>query len=142
MNFEKKQDIGSKNGHDHCLLCGIKNPWSLKLSFDFDGRQATALFRPNPGLQGYRGIIHGGVISAMLDSAMTNCLFHHGIQAVTGELKVKFVHSVPCHQAIFLRAWIESSRSPLYLMKSELSLNEKTMARADAKFMKINYLSD
>lgn len=126
-----------KMDHEFCILCGCKNPWSLKLSFNYDGKYAYTSFRPNPALAGYKGILHGGVISAILDSAMTNCLFHQGVKAVTGELNVKFVYSVPCMQALDIKAWVQSSRSPLYKLKSEISIEGKIMAWAEAKFMKI-----
>lgn len=138
MQTEYIKDICTQNGHERCLICGTKNPWSLRLSFDFDGIHSYAAFKPHPGLQGYMGIVHGGIISAVLDSAMTNCLFYHNIKAVTGELKVKFIHPVPCSQTAGLRAWIQTSRSPLYIMKSELTLDKRIMAWAEAKFMKLS----
>lgn len=136
MPFEDNLDLTTINGHERCLLCGTKNPWSLKLLFEFDGSHANAIFKTHPGLQGYKGIVHGGVISAMLDSAMTNCLFFHGVKAVTGELNVKFIQPLQCSQTVNLTAWIQSSKSPLYIMKSELSVEGKRIAWADAKFMK------
>jgi acyl-coenzyme A thioesterase PaaI-like protein len=33
--------------------------------------------------EGYAGWLHGGLTAALLDGAMTNCLFAHGCQAVT-----------------------------------------------------------
>lgn len=54
-----------------------------------------ATFSGNPGLQEYEGQLHGRVISSLLDAAMTHCLFHHGIEAVTGELYVRFVFFHP-----------------------------------------------
>jgi acyl-coenzyme A thioesterase PaaI-like protein len=35
-------------------------------------------------------MLHGGVISSILDGTMTNCLFAHGTVAVTAELRVRF----------------------------------------------------
>ena len=86
------------DGHANCLLCGNRNPLSLGLSFHpGDCGDINATFQAHPRLQGYQGILHGGVSSALLDAAMTHCLFHQSIEAVTGDLHVRFLKSVPCN---------------------------------------------
>jgi acyl-coenzyme A thioesterase PaaI-like protein len=104
------EEHGAMGSHRYCLLCGSENPLSMRLSFrnNQDG-SVTADFQSHNHLQGYNGIMHGGVISALLDSVMTNCLFRNGIEAVTGELTVKFFESVPCNARVHLSAKIEKS---------------------------------
>ncbi|MDD2404592.1 MAG: PaaI family thioesterase [Lentisphaerae bacterium] len=122
--------------HANCLLCGNCNPLSLHLVFTIDENgEVTASFKGRQLLQGYRGMLHGGVIASLLDSAMTNCLFRHGINAVTGELKVRYRHPVPCSAVLFLRARIVSRNQPLYALRSDLEMDGKLMASASAKFM-------
>ena len=100
-----------------------------------DDGDINATFQAHPGLQGYQGILHGGVVSSLLDSAMTNYLFHQGIEAVTGDLHVRFVKSVPCDARMELRAWLLKASPPLYRLKGELVIDGQTMAWAEAKFM-------
>lgn len=122
--------------HAGCLLCGNQNPLSMKLKFFADQDQVVyASFRPTDLLQGYKGVLHGGVVCALLDSAMVNCLFSIGITAVTAELAVRFTHPVHCSDEIKLRAWTEKSFGPLYNMRSELCCNNEVCATAQAKFM-------
>ena len=92
MTTEDPATISARNGHSRCLLCGNLNPRSLNLSFQAaeDGGVRTR-FKADTELQGYDDILHGGVIASLLDAAMTHCLFHHGVQAVTGDLHVRFV---------------------------------------------------
>ena len=66
---------------------------------------------------------------------MTHCLFHREIRAVTGDLRVRFVHAVPCEATMEIRAWLLSSDPPLYRLKSEVKINGRLMAWAEAKFM-------
>lgn len=122
--------------HDNCLLCGKDNPYSLGLSFQTraDGSVETA-FQGNGFLQGYKGILHGGVISSLLDCAMTNCLFSRNIRAMTGELIVRFRHPVAVDSLIGLRAWVLSSSPPLYRMRAELFKEDRVLAWAKAKFI-------
>ncbi|MFZ5950158.1 MAG: PaaI family thioesterase [Candidatus Rifleibacteriota bacterium] len=111
---------------------------SMRLKFRPDGPNAVkALFQSHLHLQGYDGIMHGGVISALLDSAMTNCLFQLGIKAVTGELSVKFHHPVPCGAGVEITAIMEKAADPLFIMAAELRTGGEKMASAHAKFMRI-----
>ncbi|MFP4499027.1 MAG: PaaI family thioesterase [Vulcanimicrobiota bacterium] len=124
-------------GHGNCLLCGSRNPLSLGLRFE--ERESGVLhaeFQGNPALQGYSGILHGGVISSLLDSAMTHSLFHRGIKALTGELTVRFFRSVPCDALLNIRSWVKTSTPPLFYVEAELSWAGELMAMAKAKFMK------
>ena len=50
-----------------------------------DGSVRGVFFASAP-LEGYTGLLHGGIAAAFLDGAMTNCLFAHGIEALTAEL--------------------------------------------------------
>lgn len=121
--------------HSHCLLCGDKNPLSLQLSFTVDDTGVVhSVFKAHEGLQGYRGILHGGVISSLLNAAMTNCLFLQGIEALTGDLYVKFLQLVPCTASVDIRAWVQTSMPPLYQLRAELVYWETFMAWAEAKF--------
>lgn len=119
-------------------MCGDSNPMSLRLVFSpgVNG-EVFALFQGNPLLQGYDGILHGGVISALLDSAMANCLFHKNIAAVTAELKVRFLLPVPYDAQMDLKAWIIEETSMLFKLKAELALDDTIMACADALFVPV-----
>jgi acyl-coenzyme A thioesterase PaaI-like protein len=120
-------------------MCGEKNPLSLRLDFKPDGNGAVhTLFKAHEGLQGYHGVLHGGVISALLDAAMANCLFLKGVEALTGDLHVRFLKPVPCTVLVDIRAWVETSLPPLYQLRAELVYQETVMAWAEAGFAKFN----
>ncbi len=85
--------------------------------------------------QGYTGILHGGVTAMLLDAAMTNCLFAHGRRAVTAELAVRFRHPVSSKQPSRLRAWVQRSNSPLFVLHAELRQTGRCCATAIGKFM-------
>ncbi|MDI6808083.1 MAG: thioesterase [Candidatus Eisenbacteria bacterium] len=67
---------------------------------------------------------------------MTHCLFHNGIRAVTGDLRVRFLQPVSCRTILGLRAWMLSAKPPLYGLKAELTCEGQIMAWAEAKFMR------
>lgn len=137
MTVDDPTTIGARNGHARCLLCGDLNPASLKLSFQpgSDGG-VRATFKGDDVLQGYEGVLHGGVVAALLDAAMTHCLFHQGVQAVTGDLHIRYLAPASCGEALEIRARVVFSRPPLYRMQAELLGAGRPLAMADAKFMR------
>ena len=129
--------IGARYDHGHCLMCGERNPWSLALRFEAmpDGGVRTR-FTGRPELQGFEGMLHGGIIAALLDAAMTHCLFHRGVRAVTGDLRVRYVHPVPWDATVDLGARVLVSDRRLHRLRADLELDGRTMAWAEAKFMR------
>jgi acyl-coenzyme A thioesterase PaaI-like protein len=85
--------------------------------------------------QGYPDVLHGGVISALLDGAMTNCLFAKNVVAVTAELVVRYRHPTVTDVSATVRAWVASEQSPLFEMAAELVQNGQVKATAKAKFL-------
>ncbi|VGO19952.1 PaaI family thioesterase [Pontiella sulfatireligans] len=125
-----------ENGHRHCLLCGDLNSGSFGLKFTpHDDGGVRAVFHGHEGLQGYDGILHGGVIASLLDSAMTHCLFKKGVKAVTADLNVRYKHSIPCGEQVDVQAWLVKCHPPLYCLKASLLLGGRTMAHGEARFM-------
>lgn len=124
-------------GHAHCLLCGDFHPrsWGLSFAKTEEGGAGTK-FRAGSEQQGYDNLLHGGVIATLLDAAMTHCLFHRGIQAVTGDLRVRFLHPVRCNTTMEIRALLLFSCPPLYHLKAEITFEGRVMARAEGKFMR------
>jgi hypothetical protein len=56
---------------DHsCLGSGDANPIRLRLRFAPGGDGVKASFVPGPQDQGFDDVVHGGIISAVLDEAM------------------------------------------------------------------------
>jgi len=62
----------------------------LKLKFEWDGKVAKAEFTPTELHQGWAGIIHGGIITTILDEAMGYAAFYEGIKCVTSSMQTRF----------------------------------------------------
>ena len=122
--------------HSNCVVCSPSNRRSLCLKYAVsDDGSVQACFDCDESFEGYAGMLHGGVIASLLDGAMTNCMFAHGIPAMTAELAVRFRHPVVIHQSATVRAWIERSSPPLHLLKAEIRQDEHAKATASGKFM-------
>lgn len=123
--------------HPRCIVCGAGNPRGLGLTFtaSADGSRVEAWFACDEQVEGYGGLVHGGVVSMLLDGAMAHCLFHLGRIAHTGELTVRFRGPVLVGREAHVRAWRERSRGRLHVLGADLSQDGHVKAVATAKFL-------
>jgi len=73
----------------------------------------------------------------LLDAAMTHCLFHRGVRAVTGDLRVRYMHPVPCDETLNIKARVTEETPPLCRLQAELTLNGRVLVRAQATFCEV-----
>lgn len=125
----------SRTFHPRCFVCGPANPAGLGLSFSVTADGAVeAEFIGSHVFEGYSGILHGGLVTALLDGAMLHCLFASGCVAVTAELTVRFRHSVNADEKAIVRGWRIQSAGPLHWLKAEVHQRGIRMASASATF--------
>lgn len=122
--------------HANCIVCGPTNERGLGLDFVLsDDGSVEADFNCDKGFEGYASIVHGGVISSVLDGAMTSCLFARGCSAVTAVLDIRFRHPVVTGQTAAVRAWITRATPPLYVLEAEMSQQGQVKATATGTLM-------
>lgn len=125
-----------KAAHPHCIACSPEGTLGLGLEFEDSGDGSVrSTFDCAAVFEGYPGRLHGGIISTILDSAMTNCLFALGHQAVTAELSVRFHAPVALQRAALTEARTTRDLFPLFLMEASLRQDGELKATATAKFI-------
>lgn len=130
--------LNARKHHTHCMVCGSRdnNPDSLELLFSqqLDG-SVGASYVVDQKHQGYKGLLHGGMTSTLLDAAMTHCLFMQGIEALTAELTVRFICPIRVGQHLRVFARLLGQRRGFYQLEAWLTNEQKQVARASAKFI-------
>jgi acyl-coenzyme A thioesterase PaaI-like protein len=117
-------------------VCSPDHPHGLCLHFAAaDSDTVAAEFELDKAVEGYVGWSHGGIISAILDGAMTNWLFAHGLTGITAELKVRFRHPVILGEPATVSARLKSASHPLYELAASITQNGQLKARATGRFM-------
>ncbi len=123
-------------GHARCVVCAPSHPLGLRVEYHIDAAGVVhAEFPCHRVFQGYSGQLHGGVIAALLDGAMTHCLFARGIEAVTGELTVRFLRPVVTDRMSAASARITRVSHRLHILEAELTQEQVLVARAQGKFL-------
>ena len=63
----------------HCFICGVQNPFGLKLQFVDDGDSTVRAQVTVPEqFNGYPGVVHGGIVAAILDETAGRALLARG----------------------------------------------------------------
>ena len=83
------------NLNSNCFGCGDDNTHGLKLRYavDPDG-SVRAEWTASDNFESFRGVIHGGILTTVLDEAMAKAILATGTMAFTCELRVRMRDSV------------------------------------------------
>ncbi len=124
---------------DHyCFVCGKKNPIGLKLDFSFDGKTITTEFVPQKEHQGYFNIVHGGIISTLLDEAMVKLAIEMGMPAVTAHMDIRLRKALDVGKKITVRAEIlKDTKKILEVYAMAVTDDNVVVADVTGKLMKI-----
>jgi acyl-coenzyme A thioesterase PaaI-like protein len=95
-----------------CFICGKANPIGLKVDFEVDrkGLKISGMFTPRREHEGYRGIMHGGLVAALLDEAMVKLLWEVGIPAVSAALDIRLAAPARVGEPLSIRGWVDSQK--------------------------------
>jgi uncharacterized protein (TIGR00369 family) len=120
-----------------CFACGSDNPRGLQLKFtvDPDG-SATASWVPGSEWEGSHGIVHGGIVSTLLDEAMAKAVAATGSRGMTADLQVRFRHYAVTGEQLKVRGWVVRQKARLVETEATLvAADGSERAHARAKFL-------
>lgn len=90
---------------------------------------------PTDKVEGYDGIMQGGIVTTLHDSAMLHCLFLNSINAMTVSLTSRFHYPVSIGQELVVRAqWVKSRRN-IHFLESQITQNGRLCSSAKSQFM-------
>lgn len=120
MSTSKKRTINNpftSIDQYNCFGCAPSNEFGLQMQFYDEGEETLCEWEPKPHFQGYGNMLHGGIISTLMDEIASWYVFTKLKTAgVTYKLEVKY-------------------RSPVYTNKGSIRLKarlkEQTKRKAD-----------
>ena len=125
--------------YGYCWICGEKNEEGLQLTFslDEDAKTIQTSFIPTKTYQGYDGIVHGGILSALLDEAMAKLAFELGYNAVTAMLNVRFKNPARVGERLVVRGEITGVNRKLVLAQATIHGEDgRLIAEGDSKLVR------
>lgn len=104
-----------------CFVCGEDNPKGMHLEFQAEGRRAVATWTPGTGWESFQGVIHGGIVSTVMDEAMSKAILSGGDEAFTADLRIRFRGKVCVGDVVRVNAWVVSVAKRRILAEASLT---------------------
>ncbi len=120
----------------HCFVCGKANIYGLQLNWKTHHHHTVAEFYPSKAHQGWQGIVHGGILAAMLDEAMTRLAWERHGGAVTAEITVRYFRPARIGEKLTVRGEIGENNKRLIPAKAEIRSGNRLIASAIGKAIK------
>lgn len=133
MKMEVKAD-------DKCFVCGKNNADGLHLEIERDNEKLTtkAEIAVPEKFCGWEGIIHGGIISTLLDEIMAYAAFTHDEKGVTGEISVRFRKPMPSNRKVLVEGAVESQKGRIVYTVGKITIDGTLIAEANAKMVRLD----
>ncbi len=123
-----------------CFACGNRNPIGLKLTFRLvNESEMESEFTASEHFQGFRGILHGGMMALLLDEIIVNLAWTKGLNAVSCDFRMRLKRASRTGERIHLRARLVELKKRLVTLKAQASGRDgELLAEATAKCVRIS----
>ncbi len=121
-----------------CFVCGCENPIGMRLKIRTDGKEVRAEFTPRREHAGFKDVVHGGLITTVLDELMAwACIVSAGKLCYCAELTVRFRRPLDPGTTATGTARLDADRGGKVLLVSAELKNSAghEIAAATGKFM-------
>ena len=125
----------------HCFVCGLDNPHGLQLTFFAQaGGEVVAEITVPARFQGYPGVVHGGIVAAMLDEvAMRSAMVDDHLRfMVTAKMTLRYRKAIPVEQPLRLVGRIKRAGGQATTATAELHLPDGSLG-ADVEALMVDY---
>jgi uncharacterized protein (TIGR00369 family) len=122
-----------------CFVCGQENPHGLRVEFFDDGQTVFTEFTPGEHHQGWPGVLHGGIVTAVLDETIGRVAFLYDRWVQTAKLEVRFVKPAPLGRRLRATGKLTRDARRLMEMSGQLVTAEggEVLASASGTFVRI-----
>ncbi len=120
---------------NYCFVCGKNNPRGLKIKvryFPEELAAETQLALPRE-YQGWADVIHGGILSTLLDEMMAHAVWRFAGPGVTLSMEVRFHHPLKPDEAVLVRGVLTAGNGSRRMAWAEITRTSDNRKIASAK---------
>jgi uncharacterized protein (TIGR00369 family) len=111
-----------------CYVCGRDNPFGLKVRFRWVNGEVQTTFIADEHRCSYKGVVHGGVLSSLLDETMGWApAFHKKLFCSTAELKIRFLQPAPVERLLIVTGRMTEDRKRIWEAEGEVRGDDGTV---------------
>lgn len=125
-----------------CLVCGLKNPFSLKGAFyELDNDELLCVFTPRDEHQSYPDRLHGGIAASMLDETIGRAImirYDEEVWGVTVEFTIRYRRPICLNRPLRATGRITAETGRFFEGTGEILLEDgKVAAEGWGKYIKL-----
>ena len=132
------ENLKNLEDNDMCFACGKKNTNGLHLEFSFveQEKRIETTFMPSDAYQGWKGVLHGGIIATLVDESMAKLAQRLGYRALTASLDIRFKDVAKTCDPLHVSAEIDKHTKKLLYAKAVATRGDGgIIAEAQARLM-------
>jgi uncharacterized protein (TIGR00369 family) len=123
--------------YSQCFICGDRNPFGLNVEFYQKEGKVVGEYMVQDRFQGYKNILHGGILSALLDEVMIKSILAQDILTLTCEIKVRFKKPVKIGEKLLLEGKSTENKGKILLAEGKITNEDgEIVATAEGKFFR------
>jgi acyl-coenzyme A thioesterase PaaI-like protein len=124
---------------NYCFVCGRDNPRGLRIKvkyFPDELAAETRLALPRE-YQGWADVIHGGILSTLLDEMMAHAVWRFAGPGVTLSMEVRFHHPLKPDEAVRVKGVLAHGNSSRRTAQAEIirESDNQRIATAKSRFL-------
>ncbi len=122
---------------DTSFVSGVENPKGMKMVPIIKDRKIYAKYIFEKSFEGGPGLVHGGILSTVLDDMMGYATFTQNLFCVTANLNVNFRAPSPVDKEFELYAWVKEVDGNKVYAESVIQSADAIHVEADGLFINI-----
>ncbi len=125
---------------NYCFACGKENPIGLRMEVQIIQDGARANVTLSREYQGLPGIIHGGIVTTLLDEIMAHAVLNHVGGAVTTALSVSLRQALRVGEEVEAVGTVVEKNRRAARARAEIvsCVTGKVIARGESQFILLN----
>lgn len=118
----------------YCFVCGPDNPLGLKarIEVDRDRQSAQCSLAVPAEFQGWKQMVHGGIISVLLDEVSAYAAMTCAETVMTAELTSRFRKPVPVEQQVTVSAQVIKATRRTVMVEAKITMQGELLASSEA----------
>ena len=122
---------------DTSFVSGVEKPKGMKMVPVIKDRKIYAKYIFEKSFEGGPGLVHGGILSTVLDDMMGYATFTQNLFCVTANLNVNFRAPSPVDKEFELYAWVKEVDGNKVYAESVIQSEDSIHVEADGLFINI-----
>jgi acyl-coenzyme A thioesterase PaaI-like protein len=124
---------------DYCFACGSRNPIGIRMQVKYleDSTAAESLVALPREFQGWEKVIHGGILSTLLDEIMMHAVWHFVGAGVTLGMEVQFRQPLAPEELVLVRGRLTETKGRRLKAQGEIirQTDNRVIANSLGRFL-------